>query len=152
MTRPNDDLQDEFDRHFRGDGPPPDTDDPEAAAYQVVFSVLEEEPEGDLPDDFAEQVADRVGVGTEPAWAWSDLLLLLLFVAGIGATVALMPTSFFTAVQETATTIGQAVDTLSTAVRLDVVIAIGLVLALTAGVDRLLEGWLPRRRLPSPTS
>jgi hypothetical protein len=152
MTAPNDDLQDEFDRHFRGDGPPPDTDDPEAAAYQVVFSVLEEEPEGDLPDDFAEQVADRVGVGAEPAWAWSDLLLLILLVAGTGATVALMPTSFFTVFQETATTIGRAVETLSSSVRLDVVVAIGLVLALTAGFDRLLDGWVLPRRLPSTSS
>jgi len=152
MTDPNNDLQDDFDRHFRGDGPPPDTDDPEAAAYQVVFSVLEEEPEGDLPDDFAEQVADRVGVGTDPAWAWSDLLLLLLLVAGTGVAVALMPTSYLTAFQDTATTIGRAVDTLSTVVRLDVVVAIGLVLALTAGIDRLLEGWVPRRRIPSVSS
>jgi hypothetical protein len=152
MTPPNDDLQDQFDRHFRGDGPPPDTDDPEAAAYRVVFSVLEEEPEGDLPDDFAEQVADRVGVGTDPAWAWSDLLLLLLVVAGLGATVAFMPSSFLAAFQDAATTLGRAVDTLSSVLRLDVVVAIGLVLALTAGFDRLLEGWIPRRRVPSVSS
>ena len=152
MTPPNDDLQDQFDRHFRGDGPPPDTDDPEAAAYRVVFSVLEEEPEGDLPDDFAEQVADRVGVGTDPAWAWSDLLLLLLVVAGLGATVAFMPSSFLAAFQDAATTLGRAVDTLSSVLRRDVVVAIGLVLALTAGFDRLLEGWIPRRRVPSVSS
>jgi len=152
MTPPNDDLQDDFDRYFRGDGPPPETDDPEAAAYQVVFSVLEEEPEGDLPDDFAEQVADRVGVETDPAWAWSDLLLLLLVVAGTGATVAVVPSSFFTAFRDTAATLGRTLDTLSSVVRLDVVVAVGLVLALTAGIDRLLAGWVPRRRAPSVSS
>jgi hypothetical protein len=37
-------------------------------------------------------------------------------------------------------------------VRLDVVVAIGLVLALTAGFDRLLDGWVLPRRLPSTSS
>jgi hypothetical protein len=152
MTDRNHSLQDEFDRHFRGDGPPPDTDDPEAAAYQVVFSVLEEEPEGDLPDDFAEQVADRVGVGTEPAIAWSDVLLLFLLVAGLGTALVFLPASFLATAQEMVAPIGRAAETLASAVRLDVVAAVGLVLALTAGLDRLLEGWVPRRRLPSTSS
>jgi hypothetical protein len=153
MTDRNDDLQDEFDRHFRGDGPPPDADAPDAAAYQVVFSVLEEEPEGDLPDDFAERVADRVGVGTEPAIAWSDVVLLFLLVAGLGTAVVFTPSSFVTAFQETATTVGQALNTLSSVMRLDVVAAVGLVLALTAGLDRLLDRQVPRRRrVPSLSS
>jgi hypothetical protein len=152
MTDRNDDLQDEFDRHFRGDGPPPRTDgDPEAAAYKVVFSVLEEEPEGDLSDDFAEQVADRVGVGTEPAIAWSDVVLLFLLVAALGATIVLMPSSL-TTVQETTALILRAVQSLSIYVRLDVVAAVGGVLALTVGLDQLLKKWSPLRRAPSPSS
>ncbi|MFB6247732.1 MAG: hypothetical protein ABEL97_04095 [Salinibacter sp.] len=152
MTDRNDDLQDQFDRHFRGDGPPPSTDgDPEAAAYEVVFSVLEEEPEGDLPPDFAEQVADRVRVGSEPALAWSDVVLLFLLVAALGATIVLMPSSL-TTVQETTALILRSVQSLSTYVRLDVVAAVGGVLALTVGLDRLLKEWVPLRHVPSPSS
>ena len=152
MTDRNHSLQDEFDRHFRGDGPPPPTDgDPEAAAYEVVFSVLEEEPEGDLPDDFGEQVADRIGVGTEPSIAWSDVVLLFLLVAGLCTTIVLMPSSF-AALRDTMGLIGQSVQSLSTYVRLDVVAAVGLVLALTVGVDQLLKDWSPPRHAPSTSS
>jgi multisubunit Na+/H+ antiporter MnhB subunit len=148
------DLQDEFDRYFRGDGPPPDTaDDPEAAAYEAVFAALHEEPEGDLPAHFAEQVADRVGLRTTtaPALMWTDVVLLFLAVAGVGATLVLMP-SLSTVFQETVGVMGRAVEMLATVVRLDVVGAVGLVLALALGADVLIRRWRPLRRAPSPSS
>jgi len=149
MTDRDHSLQDEFDRHFRGNGSPPDTNnDPEAAAYQMVFEVLHEEPEGDLSDDFAEQVADRVGVGTEPSIVWSDVLLLFLAVAGLSATIVVMP-SVETMLQETVWVLLRSVETLSATVRLDVIGAAGLVLALTLGADALLRRWTPHRHAPS---
>jgi hypothetical protein len=150
MTDRDHDLQDDFDRHFHGNGAAPDTDgDPDAAAYATVFAALQEEPEGDLPHDFAEQVADRVGVGTEPAIAWSDVLLLFLAVAGLGATLVVLP-STSTLLDTTVWTILRSVQDLSGYVRLDVVGAVGLVLALTLGLDALLKR---RSRLrPAPTS
>ena len=149
MTDRDHSLQDEFDRHFRGNGSPPDTNnDPEAAAYQMVFEVLHEEPEGDLSDDFAEQVADRVGVGTEPSIVWSDVLLLFLAVAGLSATIVVMP-SVETMLQETVWVLLRSVETLSATVRLDVIGAAGLVLALTLGTDALLRRWTPHRHAPS---
>lgn len=151
MTDPNHSLQDEFDRHFRGDGPPPDTDDPEAAAYHVVFSALHEEPEGDLPEDFAEQVADRVAAAREPAFAWTDVVLLFLVVAGLGAAVVLMPSSL-SSLWETVDLITEPLQTLSTYLRLDVLVAVGLVLAATLGLDALLARWTPLHRVPTPSS
>lgn len=151
MTDRDQSLQDEFDRHFRGDGSPPDPDDPDAAAYQMVFEALHEEPEGDLPDDFAEQVADRVGVGTEPSIIWGDVLLLFLAVAGLGATLVVLP-SVSTILDETVWTILHAMQDLSTYVRLDVIGAIGLALALTVGLDSLLRRWRPLRRAPTTSS
>jgi hypothetical protein len=149
MTDPDHDLQDDFDRHFRGNGAPPETEnDPDAAAYATVFAALEEEPEGNLPPDFAEQVADRVGVGTEPAIAWSDVLLLFLAVAGLGATLVVLP-SISTLLDTTVWTILRSVQDLSAYVRLDVIGAVGLVLVLTLGLDRLLNHWRPPRPAPS---
>jgi len=149
MTDHDHSLQDDFDRHFRGNSAPPETEnDPDAAAYATVFAALQEEPEGDLSPDFAEQVADRVGVGTEPAIAWSDILLLFLAVAGLGATLVVLP-SASTLLDTTVWTILRSVQDLSAYVRLDVIAAIGLVLALTLGLDRLLGNWRPPRRAPT---
>jgi hypothetical protein len=152
MTDRDRSLQDEFDRYFRGDGSPPETDnDPDAAAYQMIFEALHEEPEGDLPDDFAEQVADRVGVGTEPSIAWSDVFLLFLVVAGLGATLVVMP-SVSTILDETVWVILRSVQNLSAYVRLDVLGAAGLVLALTLGLDALLRRRHRLRRAPTPST
>ena len=152
MTDRDHSLQDDFDRYFQGDGSPPDTEnDPEAAAYQMVFEALHEEPEGDLSDDFAEQVADRVGVGTEPAIVWSDVLLIFLAVAGLGATLVMMP-SVSTILDTTVWAILRSVQDLSGYVRLDVIGAVGLVLALTLGIDALLKRWPRLRPAPTPSS
>ena len=156
MTDRDHSLQDEFDRHFRGDGPPPDTDDPEAAAYEAVFAALHEEPDGDLSDNFAEQVADRVGLasnverGPSPALVWSDVLLVFLAVAALGATLVLMP-SVQTILQETLWVVVRSLNDISAYVRLDVVASIGLALLLTLGLDLFLRRWHPRRRAPTPS-
>lgn len=145
-------LQDEFDRHFRGNGSPPDTEnDPEAAAYEMVFSALQEEPDGDLPDDFAEQVADRAGVRTAPSIVWGDVVLLFLAIAGLGATLVVMP-SVSTVFQETIGVIGRSLRTLSAHIRVDIVAAAGLVLIVTLGLDALLSRWPSLRRAPTPSS
>lgn len=144
-------LQDEFDRYYRENGARPPTEgDPEAAAYRTVFAALHEEPEGNLPDDFAERVADRVGLQSEPIIAWSDVILLLLAVFGLGAAVVVMP-SLFTVLHDTAGVLLQSLQELSTYVRLDVVGAATLVFALTLGFDALLRRWQPLRRAPTPT-
>jgi hypothetical protein len=141
-------LQDEFDRHFRGDGPPPDTTDREAAAYQAVFAALHEEPGGDLSDDFADRVANRVGLRPEPAIVWSDVILIFLAVAAFGATLVLLP-SIQTVLEETVWVIVRSLNDLSAYVRLDVMTAASLVLALTLGLDALLRRWRPLRRAPT---
>lgn len=142
-------LQDEFDRYFRGDGSAPDTtEDLDAAAYQTVFAALEEEPEGSLPDDFAHQVADRAGVGVERSLAWTDILLFVVAVSGLGATLVVMP-SVATVLDETVWVLLRSLRSLSTSIRLDVVGAAGLVLALTLGLDSMLRHWRPLRRAPS---
>lgn len=152
MTDRDQSLQDAFDRHFRGDGPSPDThENPEAAAYQVVFSALGEEPEGRLPDNFAEQVADQAGLRTTRTIAWSDVVLLFLAVASLGATLVVMP-SVATVFQETAVVIVQSLQDLSTHVRLDILVAAGLVLVATIGLDQLLNEWRPLRRAPTPSA
>lgn len=151
MTDRDQSLQDEFDRYFRGNGAPPEThDDPEAAAYQTVFAALQEEPEGSLPTDFAERVADRVGVGKERSLLLSDVVLLFLAIAGLGATIVAMP-SISTVLQETVWVILRSVQSLSTYVRLDVLGGIGVVLLLTVAFDTLLRNWFPFRRAPSPS-
>lgn len=145
-------LQDEFDRHFRGNGSAPDTEnDPDAAAYQLVFSALQEEPEGNLPADFAERVADRAGVGVAPSIVWGDVVLLFVAIAGLGATLVVMP-SVSTVFQETFGVIGQSLETLSTHIRLDILGAAGLVLLLTFGLDALFSRWPSLRRAPTPSS
>ncbi|MFP4228281.1 MAG: hypothetical protein ACLFTE_05565, partial [Salinivenus sp.] len=133
MTDRDRHLQDAFDRHLRGDGPPPDTDDPEAAAYHHVYAVLGEAPEGDLPEEFAEQVADRVGLAPAPAIPWIEIVLLFLVVAGLGTGLVMLP-SLAGPLQESLQVGLRAVHRLSTGLRLDVLGAVVLVLVLTGVV------------------
>lgn len=148
MTDRDQSLQKAFDRHFREEGRPPDTDDdPEAAAYETVYAVLEEEPEGHLPENFAEQVADRVGLVREPAMGWAEIFLLLLIIAGAGAGLVWMPPSFVEIPALFAEGL-RSLETASAPVRLDVVLATALVLLVTLGLDSLLTGWRPARKTP----
>jgi len=149
MTNRDRDLQHAFDRHLRGDGPPPNVDDdPEVAAYRQVYAVLGEAPEGDLPSNFAEQVADRVSLGTEPATSWAEIVLLFVLVAGLGTGLVLLP-SAATPLQDGLSVTLRAVERLSTVVRLDVIGAVGLVLALTLLVDAVVSRLPSLRRAPT---
>lgn len=143
MTDRDHSLQERFDRHLRGEGPPPDTeDDPEAAAYRTVYAVLNEEPEGQLPDAFAEQVADRVGLARDPVMGWVEILLLLLLIAGAGAGLVWMPPSF----AELPVLLSESLrsfEATTAPIRLDVVVLTALVLLSTFGLDSLLARWRP---------
>mgnify|MGYP006279765539 CR=1 FL=1 len=150
MTDRDQQLQDAFDRHLRGDAPPPDTTDPEAAAYQQVYAVLGEPPDGDLPDDFAEGVADRVGIGTAPTTSWVEIVLLFLAVAGLGTGLVMLPSLTGTLYESLYTTL-RAFNQLSSTLRLDIVGAAGLVLLLTLVADALWTHEPPLRRAPTAT-
>jgi hypothetical protein len=143
MTNRDRDLQDAFDRHLRDDGPPPETeDDPEAAAYEAVYATLGEAPEGDLPNDFAEQVADRAGFAPEPGASWAEILLLFLLIAGAGAGLVLMPPTL-AGVQQSVGDLLLSLQDVSGRVRVDVIVASTLVLLLTIGFDALLNRLRP---------
>jgi len=146
MTNRDRDLQDTFDRHLRGEGPPPETDDdPEARAYEVVYATLNEEPEGkELPNDFAERVADRAGFASESGMNWAEILLLFLLIAGAGAGLVLMPPTL-AGVQQSVGDLLLSLQDISGRVRLDVILASVLVLILTAGFDFLLNRLRPGR-------
>ena len=146
MTNRDRDLQDAFDRHLRGEGPPPETnDDPEAAAYEAVYATLDEEPKGkDLPDDFAETVADRAGFAPESGMYWVEILLLFLLIAGAGAGLVLMPPTL-AGMQQSVGDVLMSLQDLSSTVRLDVIVASVLVLAATIGLDFLLNRLRPGR-------
>ena len=139
MTNRDRELQNAFDRHLRGDGPPPETDgDPEAAAYEAVYAGLEEVPEGELPNDFAQRVADRVDMAPESGMGWAEILLLFLLVAGAGAGLVLMPPTL-AGMQQSLGTLLLSFQDLSEAVRIDIIVASTLVLILTIGLDALLR-------------
>ncbi len=144
MTNRDRDLQDAFDRHLHGDGPRPETnDDPEAAAYEEVYATLAEEPEGeDLPDNFAETVANRAGFVPESGMNWAEILLLFLLIAGAGAGLVLMPPTL-AGIQQSIGDLLLSLQDLSGTVRLDVIFASALVLILTAGFDFLLNRLRP---------
>lgn len=147
MTNRDRDLQEAFDRHLRGDAPPPETDDdPEAAAYEVVYATLNEEPEGDLSDDFAERVADRVDLSPEPGMGWAEILLLLLIIAGAGAGLVWAPPTL-AGLQQSVGDLLMSLQDVSRAVRLDVIFATALVLILTIGFDALLNRLRPGHSL-----
>lgn len=149
MTDRDRDLQDAFDRHLRGEGPPPETnDDPEAAAYELVYATLNEEPEGDLPDNFAEQVTERVGLTPEPAIGWIEGVLVLLIIAGAGAGLVWMPPTV-AGLQQSLGELLMAIQDVSTAVRLDVILASLLVLLLTLGFDAFLRYVRPGHHIPT---
>lgn len=148
MTERDRELQEAFDRHLRGDGSPPDTqDDPEAAAYEAVYSTLSEEPEGDLSDDFKYQVARRVGLDPEPGMGWVEILLVLLAIAGAGAGLVQMPPTW-AGFQRSVGQILMALQDVSGAFRVDVVVASLLVLILTIGFDAFLRRWRPDHHTP----
>jgi hypothetical protein len=146
MTNRDRELQEAFDRHLHGEGPPPEAnDDPEAKAYELVYATLNEEPEGkDLPNDFAERVANRAGFTPESGMNWAEILLLFLLIAGAGAGLVLMPPTL-AGVQQSIGDLLMSLQDISGRVRLDIILASALVLILTAGFDFLLNRLRPGR-------
>jgi hypothetical protein len=142
MTDRDRDLQEAFDRHAEGEGPPPALDTPEAAAYHTVYAALHEPPEGDLPDDFAHQVARRAGGAPEPSMSGVEMIALPLLIAAAGAGLVLMPPSL-AGLQQTVASLLMALQDVSVTVRVDVVLATALVLMLTLGLDGLLNRFRP---------
>lgn len=149
MTDRDRELQDEFDRYLRGDGPRPDVEeDPEAAAYEAVYATLSEEPDGELPDNFAHKVANRVGLTPEPGMGLVEILLVLLAIAGAGAGLVQMPPTW-AGFQRSMGQILMSIQDVAGVVRFDVIIATALVLIITVGLDTLLARWRPGHHLPT---
>lgn len=143
MTDRDRELQDAFDRYLSGDGSRPDTEDnPEAAAYEAVYSTLSEEPEGDLSADFKYKVANRVGLQPEPGMNWVEILLVLLAIAGAGAGLVQMPPTW-AGFERSVGQILMALQDVSATFRLDIVVAALLVLVITIGFDSFLRRWRP---------
>lgn len=83
-------LQDRAQRPETGDDrelPPAERE--EVALYRELFAILGEEPDFELPPDFAARVADRVRRQAEPTTDWLPLVATLLlgggFVVGVPA-------------------------------------------------------------------
>lgn len=149
MTDRDRDLQDNFDRHLRGEGPPPPTDDdPEAAAYEAVYAALGEAPNDTLPDDFAEQVAARADLSPDPGMGWAEVGLLCVLIAGAGAGLVWMPPGL-AGLRHGLDELAFALQGLSGAVRVDTILASALVLFATMGLDTLVHCLRPG---PSPHS
>lgn len=152
MTDHDHELQDAFDRHLRGEGPPPDTeDDPEAAAYEAVYAALGTPPEGDLPAQFAEQVADRVDLRPAPAFSIWEIVTLFLLIAAVGGSLVALPSVTVPLRDNFVSLLHVALD-LSYLIRVDVLGAAGLVLALTVAVDAVVRCLKTHRRHAPSTS
>lgn len=145
------DLLDRLDREETNE-PIPDevADSSDFRAYQILYEALDDEPEGDLSPDFAERVADRVMPTPETEripwleWIAPPLALIAAFIA----TMLLIPT----VMQTGATALELVLDPLRTAwttFRLDLVLAVGVILLLVNGLDRFVLKPRVRPHLPS---
>jgi hypothetical protein len=185
-------LQDFFDRRAAGDGnapevradgasaaPPGDAAPEDVAAYRVLYDALADPATHGLsarhlPDDFAERVADRVGLrpslsrdraparpahtasrsGSSPSRSWSDALPGLEAASAAGMLAALVVMALFlpgfgdVLHSAASITLGslQAVTDTAAPVRTDVLGAASLALLLALLADRLFSHFrLPRR-------
>ena len=146
-------LQDLLDRLARGEEEPADTPNLESEdgadwkAYRLLYAALEEEPEGSLPPDFAQQVANRVmpaeALGTAAErfpwleWVLPPLVLVVAFVV----TLLLMPT-VSQAGAEAMQLLLNPLASLWTQLRLDIALTAGAALLLISFVDRfVLRTW-----------
>jgi hypothetical protein len=166
-------LQDYFDRRQQdGAGEPPaDADEADLAAYRLVYESLSEPPEGDdLPADFAESVADRVGLDREPAAGrepasdrlrapsraarpaagsrsrrqWSDELPIAALLVASVVALLFFPISWSSLGATFAGGLASLAKTLGTFVgpaRLDILAAAAAALGATGAADALLRRW-----------
>ena len=128
----------------------PDDQERDLKAYRMVFAALEDEPEGTLPRNFAQQVADRVMPAEALSTAaerfpWLEWVLPpLLLVAAFVATLLLMPTVS----QSGAEAMRLLLDPLASLwvqLRLDIALVAGSALLIISFVDRfVLRTWFRR--------
>ncbi len=128
----------------------PDDQERDLRAYRMVFAALEDEPEGTLPRNFAQQVADRVMPAEALSTAaerfpWLEWVLPpLLLVAAFVATLLLMPTVS----QSGAEAMRLLLDPLASLwvqLRLDIALVAGSALLIISFVDRfVLRTWFRR--------
>jgi hypothetical protein len=152
-------LQDLLDRLGRDGGEPagdaPDAPVPEEktrdlSAYRMLYAALADEPDGALPNDFAQRVADRVMPAEALSTAaerfpWLEWVLPpLLLVAAFVATLLLMP-AVSQSGAEAIRLVLNPLSTLWTQLRLDIVLMAGTALLVASFVDRfVLRNWFHR--------
>ena len=152
-------LQDVLDRLGRDGGAPaghapdasvPDDDARDLNAYRTLYAALADEPDGDLPRDFAQRVADRVMPAEALSTAaerfpWLEWVLPpLLLVAALVATLLLMPTVSQSGAQAMQLVLNP-LASLWTQLRLDIALTAGTALLVISFVDRfVLRNWFQR--------
>lgn len=122
----------------------PDTEDGDLdfRAYQLLYDALEDEPEGALPPNFAQQVANRVmpAHALESAaerFPWLEWVLPpVVLVAAFVATFLLLPTATQTGA-ESLQLLLDPMQQIWTTLRLDIVLSAGGTLLLIGLFDRL---------------
>lgn len=148
-------LQDLLDRLGAHDGDAdetavPDEQERDLKAYQMVYAALNDEPEGSLPSNFAQQVVDRVmpaeALSTiAERFPWLEWVLPpLLLVAAFVVTLLLMPTVS----QSGAAAMQLLLNPLAALwkqLRLDIALVAGSALLVVSFVDRfVLRTWFRR--------
>lgn len=153
-------LQDALDRLARSaeaPAPPPDGErSADWKAYRLLYTTLEGEPDGSLPHDFAQQVADRVmpAEALAPAaerfpwieWVLPPLVLVVAFVT----TLLLMPAVAQTG-GEALQLVLNPLSALWTHFRLDIVLSAAAALLIVYVVDRFVRpAWFQKRPVATP--
>jgi hypothetical protein len=152
-------LQDLLDRLGRDGGAPanttsdasvPNDKERDLKAYRLLYAALEDEPDGDLPSDFAQQVANRVMPAEALSTAaerfpWLEWVLPpLLLVAAFVATLLLMPTVSQSGAQAMQLVLNP-LASLWIQLRLDIALMAGTALLVISFVDRfVLRNWFQR--------
>ena len=152
-------LQDLLDRLSRdggesvsdaSDASVPEEQGRDFSAYRMVYAALSDEPDGALPNDFAQQVANRVMPAEALSTAaerfpWLEWVLPpLLLVAAFVATLLLMPTVSQSGAQAMQLVLNP-LATLWTQLRLDLALMAGTALLVISFVDRfVLRNWFQR--------
>lgn len=124
----------------------PDKTQRDLHAYRMVYAALEDEPDGTLPPDFAERVADRVipAPATERLPWLETILPPLALVAAFVATLLLMPT-VSQAGANALQLLLEPLAALNDTVRLDIALVAGTALLVISFVDRfVLHPWAQR--------
>lgn len=149
-------LQDFLDRLGRDSSAPaedasvPNDDARDLNAYRTLYAALADEPDGDLPRDFAQRVAHRVMPAEALSTAaerfpWLEWVLPpLLLVAAFVATLLLMPTVSQSGMQAVQLVLNP-LASLWVQLRLDIALMAGTALLVISFIDRfVLRTWFQR--------